>query len=177
MNSDHYTSEVFWSAEDEGYIAIAPALPGCSAFGETRSEAITELDFAIEAWKASAMKSGNPIPTPRERPGFESHSGKVSLRMPKELHADLSRQAKEQNVSLNQHMCYLLTKNHCSSTAVADVLRGMQMKMVAFNSGNISSKIFQFGTVMSSDGIPKSIKSSEPSTFIPLSQIQVQSNV
>ena len=34
-----YLVEVFWSDADEGFIAIAPDLPGCSAFGETPDEA------------------------------------------------------------------------------------------------------------------------------------------
>jgi predicted RNase H-like HicB family nuclease len=32
----HYLVEIFWSDEDEGYIAIVPDLPGCSAWGRTR---------------------------------------------------------------------------------------------------------------------------------------------
>lgn len=42
--------EVFWSDEDNGYIAIIPACPGCSAYGETIEEALTELQDAVVAW-------------------------------------------------------------------------------------------------------------------------------
>jgi predicted RNase H-like HicB family nuclease len=38
-----YAVEIFYSEEDEGYIAIAPELPGCSAFGETEEEALKEI--------------------------------------------------------------------------------------------------------------------------------------
>ena len=59
-----YRATVFWSDEDEGWIALAPDLPGCSAFGESRGEAIRELEPAIEAWIESATAAGNPIPEP-----------------------------------------------------------------------------------------------------------------
>ena len=39
---------VFYSSEDEGYIAVAIDLPGCSAFGETEDAALAELKIAIE---------------------------------------------------------------------------------------------------------------------------------
>ena len=57
-----YPSEVFWSDEDEGFIAIEPDLPGCSAFGATREEAERELQDGILAWIASAQSVGNQIP-------------------------------------------------------------------------------------------------------------------
>jgi len=60
----HYPAEVFWSDEDEGWIAVAPNLPGCSAFGESRPEALAELESAIEAWIEAARAAGNAIPAP-----------------------------------------------------------------------------------------------------------------
>jgi predicted RNase H-like HicB family nuclease len=59
-----YPADVFWSEEDEGFIAIAPDLPGCSAFGDDRAEALFQLKDAIEAWIAAAKAAGNPIPQP-----------------------------------------------------------------------------------------------------------------
>jgi predicted RNase H-like HicB family nuclease len=64
----HYPAEVFWSDEDEGFIALAPDLPGCSAFGETKSEALQELDEAIDAWIEAARAAGNPVPEPTPLP-------------------------------------------------------------------------------------------------------------
>ncbi len=49
-----YTIEIFYSEEDEGYIAVVPELPGCSAFGETEKEALKEIKVAIELWMKAA---------------------------------------------------------------------------------------------------------------------------
>lgn len=62
--TEHYPAHVFWSDEDEGYIAVAPDLPGCSSFGATRQEAIAELQDAIAAWIEAARAAGNPVPGP-----------------------------------------------------------------------------------------------------------------
>lgn len=43
-----YTIGIFYSEEDEGYIAVVPELPGCSAFGETEEEALKEVKVAME---------------------------------------------------------------------------------------------------------------------------------
>jgi antitoxin HicB len=59
-----YLIEVFWSDEDQGFIAITPDLPGCSAFGETATEAVRELEDAQAAWIEACRASGDPIPEP-----------------------------------------------------------------------------------------------------------------
>jgi predicted RNase H-like HicB family nuclease len=42
-----YAIEIFYSKEDEGYIAVIPELPGCSAFGETEEKALDEVKIAM----------------------------------------------------------------------------------------------------------------------------------
>jgi predicted RNase H-like HicB family nuclease len=64
-NANRYPAQVSWSDEDSGFIAIAPDLPGCSAFGETQQEALAELQDAIAAWIEAAQSAGNPIPQSR----------------------------------------------------------------------------------------------------------------
>lgn len=64
--ADRYPVEVFWSDEDEGFIALAPDLPGCSAFGETQTEALVELQDAIAAWLDASAEAGNNAPAPSE---------------------------------------------------------------------------------------------------------------
>lgn len=62
-----YLIEVFGSEEDEGYIAVVPDLPGCSAWGATAEEAVREIEHAQQAWIEACMKSGDPIPEPLTR--------------------------------------------------------------------------------------------------------------
>jgi len=106
-----YPMEVFWSEEDEGYIAIAPDLPGSSAWGKTEAEAIRELHTVIDLWLKATRKAGNPIPEPSARADV-NYSGKFLMRVPKRLHAALARAARTQGVSLNQYVLYLLTREH-----------------------------------------------------------------
>ncbi len=62
-----YAIEIFYSEEDEGYIAIVPELSGCSAFGETGKEALKEIKIAIALWLETAKKEGREIPKPAEK--------------------------------------------------------------------------------------------------------------
>jgi predicted RNase H-like HicB family nuclease len=54
--------EVFWSDEDEGYIALVPDLPGCSAFGQTPEDAVHEIGDAVETWIEACRAAGDPVP-------------------------------------------------------------------------------------------------------------------
>jgi predicted RNase H-like HicB family nuclease len=59
-----YLVEIFWSQEDDGYIATVPDLPGCCAWGATAFEALRETQDAIAAWIEACEKSGEPVPMP-----------------------------------------------------------------------------------------------------------------
>lgn len=65
-----YFISIFYSAEDEGYIADIPDLRFCSAFGETPEEALREVQQAKAAWLETARTSGKPIPQPQYRPAI-----------------------------------------------------------------------------------------------------------
>ncbi|MBL8117937.1 MAG: type II toxin-antitoxin system HicB family antitoxin [Anaerolineae bacterium] len=65
-----YHINIFYSEEDEAYIADIPDLKYCSAHGETPEEALREVLLAKEGWLASARDSGKPIPEPRYRPAI-----------------------------------------------------------------------------------------------------------
>ncbi|MEI6262897.1 MAG: type II toxin-antitoxin system HicB family antitoxin [Deltaproteobacteria bacterium] len=64
MNKQFYPAIVFYSAEDQGYIAKAVDLKGCSAFGETPEQALKELETAVELWLAVAKMDHLEIPSP-----------------------------------------------------------------------------------------------------------------
>lgn len=63
-----YHINIFYSEEDEGYIADIPDLKFCSAFGSTPEEAVREVIIAKTAWLAAALAEGKPIPQPKYRP-------------------------------------------------------------------------------------------------------------
>ena len=62
-----YAIEIFFSDEDEGFTAVVPELPGCSAFGETEEEALREVKVAIDLWLETAREEGREIPEPSGR--------------------------------------------------------------------------------------------------------------
>ncbi len=65
-----YHINVFYSDEDEGYIADIPDLEPCSAFGETPEEAVAEVMRVKAAWLEVARAKGLPIPEPKYRPAI-----------------------------------------------------------------------------------------------------------
>ena len=65
-----YHINIFFSAEDGGYIADIPDLEACSAFGETAAEALSEVEKAKTAWLEAAQETGKSVPPPRYRPAI-----------------------------------------------------------------------------------------------------------
>lgn len=114
-----YPIEVFWSDDDDGYIAVVPDLPGCNAWGKTATDAIREGHDAIAAWIKAARSMKRSIPKPSRRADDLAYSGKFLMRVPKRLHADMARAAKAQGVSLNQYVLYLLTAQHTEKRRAA----------------------------------------------------------
>ena len=66
---DHHIN-IFYSEDDEGYIADIPDLQYCSAFGETPVEALQELALAKQVWLETAKAEDKPIPLPTYRPAI-----------------------------------------------------------------------------------------------------------
>ena len=100
-----------WSEEDGGYIATIPELSGLSAFGITRKEALQELEMAKSAYLEVFKEDGCELPEPDT---LNSFSGQTRLRLPKSLHASLSRDAKLEGVSLNTYIINLLSERTIS---------------------------------------------------------------
>jgi predicted RNase H-like HicB family nuclease len=65
-----YHINLFYSDEDDGYIADIPDLDVCSAFGSSPEEALAEVEIAKDAWLTAARDAGRPIPKPRYRPAI-----------------------------------------------------------------------------------------------------------
>jgi predicted RNase H-like HicB family nuclease len=62
-----YEIIIFWSEEDNAYVAEVPELPGCMADGKTYQEAITNAERVIQEWIDTATELGRPIPRPKGR--------------------------------------------------------------------------------------------------------------
>jgi RNA polymerase sigma-B factor len=80
------------------WVAHVEELPRCVAVGATPEEAVRRIQGAIREWLADAAGKGREVPKPRT----SSHSGRLLLRMPPALHAQLARAAERSEVSLNQ---------------------------------------------------------------------------
>jgi antitoxin HicB len=94
--------------EEGDFVARIDELPGCSAHGKTRSEALDNLEESKELWIRDCIESGHPIPEPTVEEPLPS--GKWVQRVPRSLHKKLSSLAKRQAVSLNQLVTSLLAE-------------------------------------------------------------------
>jgi len=62
-----YEIIIYWSAEDEAYIAEVPELPGCAADGPTYKQALANAEVVIREWIDTARELGRTIPEPKGR--------------------------------------------------------------------------------------------------------------
>lgn len=68
--SPRYEVIIYWSAEDEAFIAEVPELAGCAADGATYIDALANVEVVIREWVETASELGRPIPEPRGRLAF-----------------------------------------------------------------------------------------------------------
>jgi len=62
-----YEVIIYWSGEDNAYIAEVPELPGCMADGSTYQDALAKAEVVIQEWIETAKELGRPIPEPKGR--------------------------------------------------------------------------------------------------------------
>ncbi len=62
-----YEIIIFWSEDDQAYIAELPELPGCMADGKTYSEALANAELIASEWIETANALGREIPEPKGR--------------------------------------------------------------------------------------------------------------
>jgi predicted RNase H-like HicB family nuclease len=62
-----YEIILYWSKEDQAFIAEVPELPGCAADGATYQEAIVNAELVIREWIETARELGRAVPEPRGR--------------------------------------------------------------------------------------------------------------
>jgi antitoxin HicB len=87
------------------WTASVEELPGCTSHGRTSDEALDGIEAAMAKWIGIALEEGREVPEPKSA---ATHSGRLLLRMPKTLHADLTRASEREGVSLNQFITDVL---------------------------------------------------------------------
>lgn len=103
-NHIQYFIRIFWSDEDECYVAEVPELKGCSGLGETPDDALSEAVKSIRNWLQVAKKEGISVPKPISR----SRVSRLNLRLPSDVIDQIKREAKENDMSINQYLLWRL---------------------------------------------------------------------
>src|SRR5262245_46065476 len=99
QSADLYLYSVGWSEEDGAYLARIAEFPSLAAHGRTGERAMMELRSVVLSVLKELREGGEPVPQPL---GEQKFSGKLNLRMPPYLHRQLTIEASQQGVSLNQ---------------------------------------------------------------------------
>lgn len=113
MNAEQYAElpyhiELVYDRDDVGnvgWVAEIEELPGCISQGGTAEEAVSRAKDAIVSWVSIANEDGKSIPKPRSE---NNYSGRFIVRVPKELHARLVKEARNENISLNSYAMSVL---------------------------------------------------------------------
>lgn len=63
--TNRYEIIIYWSHEDQSFIAEVPELPGCMADGKTYKEALSNVEIIISEWIDTAIELKRPIPQPK----------------------------------------------------------------------------------------------------------------
>ena len=99
-------------AEEGGYVASFPDLPGVITQAETLEELLAMAEDAKRGWMEVTAELGRDIPSPGSGGSTEAYSGKFNLRVPRTLHRDLAKRAEQEGVSLNQWAVTLLAEGN-----------------------------------------------------------------
>ena len=62
-----YETIIYWSEDDQAYLAEVPELPGCLVHGDSYESALANAKAAIQLWVDTAKEFGDPVPEPKGR--------------------------------------------------------------------------------------------------------------
>lgn len=99
--SSDYSIRLFYSPEDSEFVAISPEFPGLSALAQNQPDAVKELQEVISMALKSYRDTGKTPPQPAPPEDTVLPSGEFRVRLPRTLHAQLSRKAQDEGVSQN----------------------------------------------------------------------------
>lgn len=87
---------VYGETPEEGVLARVAEWPGCMTAGDTREQALAHIEDAMYDWVEGRRQDGLEVPEP-----MATYSGKVLLRMPRQIHRAADRRARNEGTSLN----------------------------------------------------------------------------
>ena len=97
--AEEYVYSVLWSDEDKAFVGRVVEFPSLAAHGKTQEAALREIRKVVNFVLEDLADAGESAPEPfNKRP----YSGKLNLRMPSHLHRQLTVEAEQEGVSLNQ---------------------------------------------------------------------------
>jgi len=99
QKSDKYTYRITWSEDDGEYVGLCAELPSLSWLSQTPETALKGIRKVVDEVIADMQKNGESIPEPIASKHF---SGKFMVRIPPDVHRQLTIQAAEAGVSLNR---------------------------------------------------------------------------
>lgn len=149
--------------EDGTFAAEVLELPGCYAFGETADEVMTNLENSMANWFEAALSKNQTVPDPVSE---NEPSGKVLLRLPRNLHKRAIQMAEHDRVSLNTFLVEAVTAKVQSSDLAKRVLMSIETLFSQPRVQNIQQNYYQL------DDPNKMMKASTPGSisqgFFPL---------
>ncbi len=99
IRNDHYTYRVTWSEDDQEYVGLCAEFPSLSWLSSSHEAALRGIRGVVADVVADMKQSREPIPEPLACRKF---SGKFMVRVPPDVHRDLTVEAAEAGVSLNR---------------------------------------------------------------------------
>lgn len=104
--------------EEGGFVVTYPDLPGVVGEGDNVAEATTNAEELRMVWTETCIEDGMEVPQPGE---LSSCNGTLTVRIPPALHKRLSLRARNEKISLNRLISYLLSTS-ISVPAILDRL-------------------------------------------------------
>ncbi len=99
MKNDHYTYRVTWSNEDNEYVGLCAEFPSLSWLDKSQEAALRGIRTLVADVVADMKSNNEPIP---QALATKRYSGKFMVRVPPDVHRELSIKAAEENVSFNR---------------------------------------------------------------------------
>ncbi len=120
IDINKYTVRVEWSDEDDAFLAKCIEFPSIITHGNSRYNAIEELESAISETIKWMEEDGEKFPEPLSS---KSYKGNISLRIPSDTHKELAIMAADKELSINQFITTLIEKNLYSDQITNSVSR------------------------------------------------------